>query len=73
MINRLQVVFHVRRVPQRSEEDFDGAYIFQVWRWSSKREDELTGKLFVREGNCWDLGRTNGPTSAIHGNGLGYI
>ena len=39
---------------------------------SSRCEDELTGRLFVREGDCWDLGRTNSLTSARHGDGLGY-
>ena len=33
---------------------------------------ELAGRFFVR-GDCWDLGRTNSPTSARRGDGLGYI
>ena len=40
---------------------------------SSRYEDELTGRLFVREGECWDLGQTNSPTSARHGDDLGFI
>jgi len=40
---------------------------------SSKCEDELTGRLFIRKRDCWDLGRTNSPTSAKHGDGLRYI
>ena len=40
---------------------------------SSRCEDELTMRLFVREGDCWDLDRTNSPTSVRHGDGLGYI
>jgi len=37
---------------------------------SSRCEDELTGLLFSQEGDCWDLDRTNSPTSARHGDGL---
>ena len=46
---------------------------------SSKCEDGLLGVkmvlqgLFVRERDCWDLGRTNSPTSARHRDGLGFI
>jgi len=46
---------------------------------SSKCEDDLLGVkmvlhgLFVRERDCWDLGRTNSPTSARHRDGLGFI
>jgi len=39
----------------------------------SRCEDELTGRLFIREGDCWDLGRTNSLTSARHGDGLEFI
>ena len=34
---------------------------------------ELTGETFCSSGDCWDLDRTNNPTSARHGDGLGYI
>jgi len=34
---------------------------------------ELTGRLFIWGGDCWDLGRTNSPTSVRHGDGLGYV
>ena len=34
---------------------------------------ELVGRLFVRGENCWDLGRTNSPTSARREDGLEYI
>ena len=40
---------------------------------SSRCEDELTGRFFVLEGDCWDLGRTNSPTLARHGDDLGFI
>ena len=40
---------------------------------SSKYEDELARKLFIREGDCWDLGRTNSPTSSRRRDGHGYI
>ena len=63
--NKLQVVLHVRRVLKRSDENL-------VEHMSSMCEDELTGTLCSR-GNCWDLSRTNSPTSARHGDGLGYI
>ena len=64
--NKLQIMLHVRRVLKRSEENL-------VVNVSSRCEDELTGRLFIREGDCWDLGRTNSPTSARRGDGLGYI
>ena len=64
--DKLQVVLHVRRVLKRSEENL-------VEHISSRCEDELTGRLFVREGDCWNLGRINNSTSARHGYGLGYI
>ena len=34
---------------------------------------ELAGRLFIRGGDCWDLGRTNSPRSARRGDGLGFI
>ena len=34
---------------------------------------ELAERLFVRRGDCWDLGRTNSPTSARRGDGLENI
>ena len=40
---------------------------------SSGFEDKLAGRLFVRGGDCWDLGRTNSHTSARRGDGLGFI
>ena len=55
--NKLQVVLHVRRVLKRSEENL-------VEHMSSRCEDELTERLFVRGKDCWDLGRTNSPTLA---------
>jgi len=61
--NRLQVMLHVRRVLKRNEEN-------RVENMSSRCEDELTGRLFVREGDCRDLGRTNSLTPARHGDGL---
>ena len=64
--NKLQVVLHVSRVLKRIEENL-------VEHMCSKCEDELTGRLFIREGDCQDLGRTNSPTSARHGDGLGFI
>ena len=64
--NKLQVVLHIRRVLKRNEENL-------VEHMSFRCEDELTGRLFVRDGDCWDLGRTNSPTSARHGDGIGYI
>ena len=51
---------------KRSEENLREHMSFRC-------EDELTGRLFVRERDYWDLGRTNSPTSARHGDGLGYI
>ena len=39
---------------------------------SSGCEDELTGRLFVR-GGLLGFVRTNNPTSARHGDDLGYI
>ena len=66
-VRRVLVVLHVRRVLKRSEENL-------VEHISSRCEDKLTGtRLFDREGDCWDLGRTNCPTSVKHGDGLGYI
>ena len=62
--NKLQVVLHVRHVLKLSEENL-------VKHMSSRCEDELTWRLFVREGDCWDLGRTNSPTLARHGMVLG--
>ena len=40
-----------------------------------KRSEEcpLQGDSFIREGDCWDLGRTNSPTSARHRDGVGFI
>jgi len=46
---------------------------------SSRCEDGLPGVkmslqgLFVQEEDCWDLCRTNSPTSARHEDGLGFI
>ena len=34
---------------------------------------ELAWRFFVRRGDCWDLGRTNSPTSARYEDGLKYI
>ena len=51
---------------KRSEENL-------VEHMSSRCEDELTGRLFVRERGCWDLGRTHSPTSTKYGDGLAYI
>ena len=59
-------MLQVRRVLKCSEENL-------VEHMSSRCEDELIGRLFIREGDCWDLGQTNSPTSAIHGDSLGYI
>ena len=47
--NKLQVMFHVKRVLKRSEENL-------VEHMSFRCEDELTGRLFIREGDCSDLG-----------------
>ena len=47
--NKLQVVLHVKRVLKRNEENF---IEYMSFRW----EDELTRRLFVQEGDCWDLG-----------------
>ena len=33
----------------------------------------LQGDSLFERGICWDLGRTNGPTSARHGDGFGFI
>jgi len=63
--NKLQVVLHVKRVLKCSEENLE-EHVFQVWRWAYR-------ETLFREGDCWDLGRTNSPTSARHGDGLGYI
>ena len=41
--NKLQIMLHVRRVLKRSEENL-------VEHMSSRCEDELTGRLFIREG-----------------------
>ena len=66
MNNKLQVVLHVRRVLKHSEENL-------VEHMSSRCEYELTGRLFVREGDYWDLDQANSPTSARHRDGLRYI
>ena len=34
---------------------------------------ELAGETLCSRGDCWDLGRTNSPTSDRRGDGLGYI
>ena len=62
--NKLQVVLHVRRLLKHSEEN-------RVEYMSFRCENELTGRLFIREGDCWDLDRTNSATTARHGDGLG--
>ena len=59
-------MLHVRLVLKRSEENL-------VAHMSSRCEDEFAWRLFIREGDCWDLSRTNSLISARHGDGLGYI
>ena len=45
------------------------------WRiWSSSvKIVELAGETLCSRGDCWDLGRTNSPTSARRGDGLEFI
>ena len=59
------------RNPRSEELDLDGA--FDLHTISDVKIVELAGRLFVRGGDCWDLDRTNSPTSARRGDGLENI
>ena len=66
----LQFVLHVKHVhPPRCEE------LWSWWSiWFSRCEERwVYRETLCSSGNCWAGCRANGPTSARHGNSLGYI